>query len=187
MTEKLVIGRAIKLREGLEKLRIDIIKADSLGKEIRLRETIAKYNLPIMSPTYLVNIGAMEDITPPGPRKAEKRVKWIWTKSGENGPVDSKLVDAFIQADRKYNKEYRDAKRSGSVEVATILEKQLHRLPTKRDDGLPSIEIWLRDKLDKNTQVPGYLRNDESVVYEKMISIIDGLRALKEVMNKIHL
>lgn len=167
MTDKMVIGRAVKLREGLEKLRVDIIKADSLGKEIRLREVMAKYSLPIMSATYLATIGAIEDTTPPGPRKAEKRIKWIWTKSGENGPVDSKLVDAFIQADRKYNKEYRDNKRSGTVEVTAILEKQLHRLPTKRDDGLPSIEIWLRDKLDKNTQVPGYLRNDESVVYEK--------------------
>ncbi len=187
MTAKTIIGRTTRLREGLDALRGDIMKADALNKEIRLREVIYKHKLPIMTATYLQNIGAILDMTEPGPRKAEKRIKWIYTRSGENGHVDGKLLEDFSRAEKKYNQEYRDQKRNGTLEVTAILEKQLSRLPTRKDDGLPSISIWLKDKLEKNTQVSGYLRADEQVIYEKLLTMIDALQEVKTVINKLQM
>lgn len=114
-----------------------------------------------------------------------------WTYAGtETGVVDQKLVDAIILKRKEYEKNWREQRRQGALELAgqtIVTANGITKLPSGKKDNVEQVKQWLKQEVSKNEQIPGYLRGTESIMYPRIIEIIDGLGDLKMVVEKLHL
>lgn len=181
------MARVIRTREALEALRQDVLKAQ--GKPVRTQDYASTYKLPNSYVGWLVKIKAVEDVTPANMKKKDGKIlKWIYTKTGETGPVDTKLAQALLDCQSDYFRKWRQKKLGTSTPtVIKIEDKVLERLPSRKDDKMEMVNVWLKDKLNKNKQVPGYIRQEEVVMYNKMIDVLDGLKEVAEALKKINI
>lgn len=188
LSTKAKLQRIIRTREGLEAFRTDVMKAHALGKTINTKPYIETYKLSSMLVTFLIKLGALEDTQPHSPKTDGKYLKWIYTKTGENGPVDTLLAESLIAEQYKYDKEYRRAKMERRGESSDeIAPRVVAHITPEKHKGTGGICEWLQDKLEKEEQIPGFLRVDERIMFKRICETLEGLRELQQVMTKIKL
>lgn len=181
LTENAKVGRSIKVKEGLEALRLELIKTFAIGKSIKTSEILAKHQLPTRTMTFLTEIGAVEDHTPSGTSMRDgKRIKWVYTRSGENGPVDSQLASDVLLKEKEANRAYL-AQKNGMAHIDRVVGKVT---PEKGNQGIVE---WLSTELTKEEQVKGYIRADSKVMYQRILDVMKGLNQLKTCIAQLPL
>lgn len=190
MVEKAKLGKLVRTREILEKFREAIVKAYAMKKYIKGADWMGSGKLTSGSITWLVDIGCIEDCSEPGVSTREGRLyKWVY-KGTETGVVDGKLVEALIEKERKYQKDWRDNRREGIMQIAagTLKTENGHtKLPSGKKETVDQVVAWLRGEIEKNELVVGYLKPAESVMFPRIVDILNGLGNLREVVNRLNL
>ena len=185
LSEKAKIGKVVQTREGLTALRTEIMKTDALGKSMTAKPYQVQYKLPGSILQFLIKAGAVEDKRPNASKAEGKYLKWIYTKSGENGPVDAPLVDRVIQLEKDQATAYRLYKKELKGEP-TIAPKVIDRVPKKSDKQ--EIVEWVKNELSKDELLDGgYLKGDAVVIYNKILRTFQGIEQLREALKNIEL
>ncbi len=178
LTARGKIARITTTREGLTAVREDIMKAEALGKSISIKPYIETYRISTMFVTFLIKAGAVEDIKPEAPKTEGKYLRWIYTRSGENGPVDSWLVDKVLALQKEHDRAYREHKKGQREELAPVV---VEKKPLNN-----AVIEWLQKQIDIDDNINNmYLRIDQRGMYQRIITIFTGLKELKEAMKKV--
>lgn len=178
------IQRQINIKAGLKKLREDVMKAEVDGRSVRMTD-YTQWKLPTRTVPILVSLKAIEDVRPDAPNAQGKYLKWIY-KGNVDGTVDEQLVDRLIDKEKQYNREYLASKK----EIQVVKGDKLLVAATKyqkKGTGIVEILQWIEDEKAKNELVPGYIRYETIMMYERIQEILTGLGELKEVIGKINL
>lgn len=120
--DKATVAKVIRTREGIEAFRAEVMKCYPLKRHIKTSEFLTKYKLETSTINYLKEMKVIEDHTPAGTLKRDgKLLKWIYTKSGENGVVDGQLVEELIEKHRVYQREWNRANRGVQELIHTVV------------------------------------------------------------------
>ncbi len=189
LTEKSKMAKTIRTKEGLEALRVDMIKSDALDKTMRISDYVDTYKMSSSIVQYLIHLNAVKDKDPSIGRASGKKLSWIY-EGTPTGVVDSVLVEKVLDMQKKHEidrrKEIYNKKKEDRIDEM-LERKGLIELPTRPDAGVGKINQWLQEKLDKEAICPGFLRPDEKAMYNKIVETFIGLAELKQVMQKIHI
>lgn len=176
LTEKSKVAKVIRTREGLEAFRTDVMKSN--GKHLKTKAYTETYKLSSSFVSYLEGLGVVQDLDPNGNKHDGKSLKWTYSKT-DNGVVDSTLVDALINAERQYQKDWRASKR-GPEELQPVV---INKKPVAT-----SIIDWLTKELEKDDKLEGdYLKVECKQKYQQIITTLNSMKELKALSELIKL
>ena len=193
--EKKVYSRTLRTIEGLIKLREIIMKAESQDRGIRITETIKPLGLDGSIIQQLIKLNAVEEYNGAYPREQGKKLSWVY-KGNIDGIVDQKLIEGVLELAKKEQNERAQKLRDTRKEIVHDIinknnQQSLKKLPTGNSASIDDILMWLADELNKEEQVPGYLRNHTKLMYikigETVKSIKENLEPLRECINNLNL
>lgn len=176
LMERAQIGRFLKIREGLEKLRVEIIKAHANNKGIKTSAILSAHGLPTRTISLLKDLDVVKEEVYSGEGKL---LSWVYTRTGENGPVDSQLVNELLDAEKEANRQYLKAKNEIQELAPVVVGK---KTPEKTNNGIIS---WIDKELGKEEQIEGYMKPEYKIMMTRIKETIAILPQLKEMLCKL--
>lgn len=169
----------LKNKAAIIEIRQAFLNAFPEGKTVTVSKIISKHKANNYLPNALDFIDAInkKDITPKG-----TLAEWIYKQKGNpaSNEVDNDLVSAALSAAREMDAELKGKRvKKPVISSATKLRKKLE------SDKVDHQIRWIEDRLAKEELAPGFLREDEKIMYNEIKANLALINELKVTMPEI--